>query len=57
MEREGVFVASKSGYIPDDAESGVGKQMLVEQMVGRGEIQKGDVAVGIHCMHPRFLEQ
>ena len=30
--------------------------MLVEELVEDGKITKEDVAAGIHCMHPAFLE-
>lgn len=33
VNREGIFVCSKNGYIPDDADNGVSKDMLIQQLV------------------------
>ena len=56
IQRDELFVASKNGYIPDDADEGKSASMLVEELVENGLITKQDVAAEIHCMHPSFLE-
>jgi aryl-alcohol dehydrogenase-like predicted oxidoreductase len=56
LQRDEVFVCSKNGYIPDDADFGKSKDMLIEELIEDGLITKEDVAAEIHCMHPRFLE-
>jgi hypothetical protein len=49
-------VCSKNGYIPDDADFGKSKDMLVAELKEQGLITDEDIAAGIHCMHPKFLE-
>ena len=56
LSRDEIFVSSKSGYIPDDADHGIPAATLVEQLIDEGKITKEDVAGEIHCMHPNFLE-
>ena len=56
LSRDEIFVASKSGYIPDDADKGIPGATLVEELIDDGLITKEDVAGGIHCMHPNFLD-
>ena len=56
ISREELFVATKNGYIPDDADHGINAAMLVAKLVEEGTISESDVAGGIHCMHPNFLE-
>jgi len=56
VQRDELFICSKNGYIPDDADSGKSAAMLVQELVEQEKISEGDVAAGIHCMHPSFLE-
>lgn len=56
INRDELFVATKHGYVPDDADNGVPANALIEQLVDEGQITQEDVAGGIHCIHPRFLE-
>ena len=48
-------MATKAGYVPDDADLGIPGNILVEELISDGKITKEDVAGGIHCMHPNFL--
>lgn len=38
IERDEIFVASKSGYIPDDADNGIPASVLVDQLIEQGKI-------------------
>lgn len=56
VQRDEVFVTTKNGYVPEDADNGIPSAVLVEQLVDASKISKEDVVGGIHCMHPSFLE-
>ena len=56
VSRDEIFIATKNGYIPDDADNGIPVATLVEDLISDGLITKEDVAGGIHCMHPNFLD-
>ena len=56
LKRDEIFVATKNGYIPDDADNGKSAAMLVQELQEDGLITKEDVAAEIHCMHPKYLE-
>jgi len=56
VNRDEIFICSKNGYIPDDADHGKSKDMLIAELIEDGIITKEDVAAEIHCMHPKFLE-
>ena len=56
-ERDELFVCSKGGFIPDDADHGVPGRIIVEDLIKEGHMDKSDVISGyVHCMHPKFLE-
>lgn len=55
IKRDEIWVASKSGYVPEDADKGVPSSVLLEQLYEDSKITKEDVAGGIHCMHPNYL--
>jgi len=52
LTRDMVFVATKTGYVPDDADAGIPGSTLIETLISENVITKEDVAGGIHCMHP-----
>lgn len=54
--RNELFISTKNGYIPDDADHGVNAAMLSAQLIEEGFIEESDVVGGIHCMHPLFLQ-
>jgi aryl-alcohol dehydrogenase-like predicted oxidoreductase len=54
--RDELFVCSKNGYIPDDSDMGKSASMLIAELVEEGKISEKDVAAGIHCINPSFLE-
>lgn len=56
VARDEVIVATKGGYIPLDAESGLDpRQYVAETYLRPGIIRPADVVGGAHCMAPRFL--
>ena len=56
VARDEIFVCSKNGYIPDDADIGKSATMLINEMLEDKLIKTEDVAAQIHCMHPKFLQ-
>jgi len=56
LNRDEIFVSSKSGYVPDDADAGVPAAILIEDLKEQGVLTDADFAAGIHSMHPSFLE-
>lgn len=56
QNRDEVFISTKNGYIPDDADRGVPATILIQEMMEKNLISQEDVAAGIHCMHPNYLE-
>jgi aryl-alcohol dehydrogenase-like predicted oxidoreductase len=55
LQRDEIFVSTKAGYVPDDADNGIPAKLLIDTMIEEGKITEKDVAGGIHCMHPNFL--
>jgi aryl-alcohol dehydrogenase-like predicted oxidoreductase len=56
QNRDELFICTKNGYIPDDADRGLPASILIQDMLDKNLITKEDVAAGIHCMHPHYLE-
>jgi len=62
VQREELFICSKIGYVPEDAEGGRRAHSFVQELVEDKKIDIEDVIFDeknrpIHCMHPEFLEQ
>lgn len=57
-ERDELFVSSKIGYIPEDADQGIPGRVLVNDLVAQGVITEEDICAKVlHCMHPKYLEE
>ena len=56
ISRDEIFIATKNGYLPNDADSGIPVSTLLETLKDQGELKDSDFAAGIHSMHPTFLE-
>ena len=56
ISRDEIFVASKNGYIPEDADNGIPSSVLIDDLIEKKFITEDDIAGGIHCMHPKYLE-
>ena len=55
--REEFFIASKGGFIPEDADQGIPGRVLVQDLVKAKVMNESDVIKpDIHCIHPGFLE-
>lgn len=55
-ERDELFVCSKGGYVPDDADQGMPGRVIIEDLIKAGHMMKQDVIQNhIHCIHPAFL--
>jgi hypothetical protein len=54
--RDELFVWTKGGFVPDDADQGIPGRVVVEELIKNGAMSKKDVInEHIHCMHPAFL--
>lgn len=54
--RDELFVCTKGGFVPDDADQGIPGRVVVEELIKNGAMSKKDVInEHIHCMHPAFL--
>jgi hypothetical protein len=53
--REQVFVASKVGYVPEDADRGVGLEMYIGDLIKGGVVKEEDIVGEVHCMTPGYL--
>lgn len=57
ISRDEVVVATKGGFIPLDADAGIDPRTYVTQTYLKpGIVQPDDVAGGVHCMTPRYLQ-
>lgn len=54
--REELWLASKIGYIPEDADNGLPGNTVVQRLIDAGKMKKEDVAGNVHCLHPAFLQ-
>ena len=55
--RDEVFVSTKGGYLPHDAEDPrPGRRYVAESFLEPGVAPKAEVAQGCHCMSPGYLE-
>lgn len=54
--REELIIASKIGYIPEDADNGIPSASIVLDLKKKGLIEDSDVVGKIHCMHPAYLD-
>ena len=43
IKRDEIFICSKNGYIPDDADHGKNALMLIDELIDEGKITKDDV--------------
>ena len=56
FKREEFFLASKIGYIPEDADKGIPGKSIISTLKQKKLINDDDVVGGVHCMHPEFLK-
>lgn len=54
--REELWLASKIGYIPEDADNGLPGSTVVQRLIDAGKMKAEDVAGSVHCLHPAFLQ-
>jgi len=54
--RDELFVSSKIGYIPEDADRAITLQQYIENLVKNDIITPEDVVGEVHCMKPKYLE-
>lgn len=55
-ERNQLFICSKAGYVPEDADQGIPGQVLIKNLIEKKVISEEDFVGACHCMHPNFLE-
>ena len=57
IDRSQLFVTSKAGYVPEDAENQISLRLMLESLiVEHGVPEDSIVSESAHCMHPTFLE-
>ena len=54
--REELWIASKIGYIPEDADNGLPGSTVIQRLIDAGKMKAEDVAGSVHCLHPAFLQ-
>lgn len=57
VERDELIIASKIGYIPEDADNGIPGSAIILDLKKKGLIEESDIAGKVHCMHPAYLNQ
>lgn len=55
IPRDQLFVASKIGYIPEDADRGITGEKYVENLINNKIITNEDIVGEVHCMTPGYL--
>ena len=58
IDREQLFITSKAGYIPEDAENEITQRAMIEMLIKDYEVpEKEIVQQSGHCLHPIFLKK
>lgn len=58
ITRDQLFVASKAGYVPEDAENLISQRDMVAKLVSEAGVPEDAIQKeSMHCLHPKFLEQ
>lgn len=55
-ERKQLFICSKGGFVPEDADQGIPGQIYIKNLIDKQIISEEDFVGACHCMHPKFLE-
>lgn len=57
ITRDQIFLSSKIGYIPGDADLGYHSSDYVEKVIlEQGVVPRKEIVDDVHCMHPKYLE-
>ena len=57
IKRDQLFVASKGGYIPEDADKMLSKRDMMKLMVDDWKVPETDIVKETgHCLHPNYLK-
>lgn len=57
VSREELFIASKGGYVAEDAEKMISKNDEIRRMLGELGVPEEDIVKETgHCLHPKFLK-
>lgn len=52
-----MFLTSKAGYIPEDAEKMISRTEMSNMLVKKAGVPEADIVKeSAHCMHPNFLK-
>lgn len=54
--RNELWLSSKIGYIPEDADNGLPGSTVVQRLINAGKMKAEEVAGSVHCLHPAFLQ-
>lgn len=57
ITRDMLFIASKAGYVPEDAENEIPLRQMMQRLVERDGVPEDSIVTeSAHCMHPTFLK-
>ena len=56
VSRDQIFISTKSGYIPGDAEHQLNPKAYLQKLIKDNAVDKSSIIDGSHSMHPSFLE-
>lgn len=52
-----LFVSSKAGYIPEDAENEIPLRQMIQRLIEKDGVPEDSIQQeSAHCMHPTFLK-
>jgi len=57
VSRDMLFVTSKAGYIPEDAENEIPLRQMIQRLIEKDGVPDDSIQMeSFHCMHPTFLK-
>ncbi|EAR85009.1 aldo/keto reductase family oxidoreductase (macronuclear) [Tetrahymena thermophila SB210] len=57
ITRDQYFLASKGGFLVDDADQGIPSTVLINNLIQKKLITEEDIIGACHCMNPNYLSQ
>lgn len=56
IKREQIFLSTKIGYIPGDADTGLGSRKYLKEIILKKNIANKEEVIGMNCMSPSYIE-
>jgi len=55
--RDQLFLASKGGYVPEDAVNLISQREMIEKLINEAQVPEEEFVMETgHCLHPKFLQ-